>query len=98
MVHENEIVMLALGVGVYAFAMVCRGQLQRIMHWRTLFLAYQLLLAAWILTVLEGFWWGTVCNVLEHGCLAAGMVTLAGWCFRVTRGREGAQIDAHPGA
>ncbi len=98
MVHENEIVMLALGIGVYVFALTCRGQLQRIVHWRTLFLAYQLLLAAWVLTVLEGFVIENVCNALEHSCYAAAMITLAGWCWRITRSREGAQIDAHPGA
>jgi len=66
MVQENEIVMLIIGLGVLIFLLGNRSQLKRIPFADFLLLAFHALLAGWILTVLEGFFWGELLNYLEH--------------------------------
>lgn len=92
MAQENEVVMLALGVGVLAFALKHRKQLARVPHWRLLFLAYRILLVAWTATVLEGFFLPTALNLLEHAGYAAAATLIALWCWRA--GLGGASREA----
>ncbi len=82
MIQENEIVMLALGIGIYIFALGYQSRLERIFEWRFLRYAYQLLLAAWVFTVLEGFFFTETFNIMEHLCYACSTVLLAFWCWK----------------
>jgi hypothetical protein len=89
MIQENEIIMLALGIGSYFFAVINKIYLERVPAWPTLLLAYRILLAAWVLTVLEGFLFPEALNILEHGCYAVSALVLAFWCRQATRsGKE----------
>lgn len=88
-VHENEVVMLALGIGVFLFSFASRVTLQRISNWKLLRLAFLVLLVAWGATVLEGFCLPTVLNLLEHSCYALSAVLLAVWCWKTAFGKGG---------
>jgi len=83
MIHENEVVMLMLGVGVLIFVLESRPRLKQLPASKTLISAFYLLLAAWILTVLEGFFWEVVFNYLEHLCYAISAILVTVWCWRV---------------
>ena len=83
MVHENEIIMLILGIGVLIFAITHQSQIKRIYGWRNFLAGFYVLLADWIFTITEGFMWGFYFNILEHVCYLGSAVIIAVWCFRL---------------
>lgn len=83
MIHENEIVMLILGLGVFIFILGNQARIKRLHYPALLTAGFYLLFAGWILTVLEGFFWGGVLNVLEHVCYAVGAAFLCAWFWRL---------------
>jgi formate hydrogenlyase subunit 4 len=91
MIHENEVIMLALGIAVFFFALVNRTHLERIPGWNLLLAAYCILLAGWVMTVLEGFFPAGALNLVEHLCYAGSTLMLAAWCRRFVQagGRPG---------
>ena len=89
-IHENEVVMFALGVGVFFFSFASRLPLPSgISNWPLLRFAFLVLLVAWGATILEGFCLETVLNLLEHSCYALSAVLLAVWCWKVAFGKRG---------
>jgi hypothetical protein len=83
MIQENELIHLLLGLGILAFIFANRLRLKRIPASGILLAAYCVLLAGWILTVLEGFFLGGVLNLLEHACYAISSVLIFIWCWKV---------------
>jgi hypothetical protein len=83
MFHENELVMLLLGVGVLVLTMGNRSRLKRLPAWKILCAGFYVLLAGWILTVLEGFFWRGLLNYLEHMCYAGSSFLVAVWSWKV---------------
>ena len=88
MIQENEIVMLIIGLGVFIFVLGNRSQLKRIPYAELLLAGFYMLLAGWILTVVENVIWGEVLNYLEHMCYAVASVLLAAWCWKVFGGKR----------
>ena len=88
MIQENEVVMLLLGVGVLIFILVNRVQLRRLPASGLHVTALCVLLAGWVLTVLEGFFWQEWLNFFEHRAYATSSVLLAAWCWSVVGGRS----------
>ena len=93
MIHENEIIMVILGGGVFIFTLVYQTRIRRIPAWLTLISGFYILFAAWILTVLEGFFWESRLNYLEHLCYALSSVLMSIWCLRVIFGNKRSSID-----
>lgn len=87
MIYENEIIMLILGSGVLIFTLFHQAQIKRIPNWRTLMAGFYILIAAWVLTVLEGFVWQSLLNYLEHLCYAVSSALVAVWCFKLVSQR-----------
>jgi hypothetical protein len=83
MIQENEIVMLLIGVGVLIFIVKNRVQFKRLPEWKILTMAFYVLLVGWVLTVIEGFFWKAIFNLLEHICYASSSVLVAAWCWKV---------------
>lgn len=83
MVRENEIIMAVLSLGVLTFIYLNDVHLKRVEAFKLLFAGFCAFTAGWILTVLEGFFFETVLNLMEHMCYAAGGILLAVWCRRV---------------
>jgi hypothetical protein len=88
MIHENEIVMLIIGLGVLIFLLGNRSELKRIPSADFLLLAFYVLLAGWVLTVLEGFFWEELLNYLEHISYAVGSFLITVWCWKIFRDKK----------
>ena len=86
MIQENEIVMLAIGIFILIFTLVNRFRLKRLPESKILFWGFYVLLAGWVMTVLEGFFWKGILNYLEHICYAGSSALVASWCWRVFSG------------
>ena len=84
MIYENEIVMLVLGLGVLVFVLANREHLRRVPSFKVLIIGFCVLIVAWLVTVLEGFFWKAYFNFVEHACYAASGVLIAFWCLRVS--------------
>lgn len=92
-IFGNEIVMLLIGVGVLIFILGSRPRLKNLPASNILFAGFYVLLGSWIVTVLEGFFWESFLNYIDHGCYAVGSVLVAVWCCKVfgsgkTTGKE----------
>jgi hypothetical protein len=83
MLHENEIVMLLLGIIIFFFILRNKTQIRRIYAWRLLITSYFLLLAGWIFTIVEGFVLETALNMIEHLSYTISAILLAFWCWKV---------------
>jgi hypothetical protein len=86
MFHENEIVMLLLGVGVLILVLANRIRLKRVPASKILITGFYIFLAGWAMTVLEGFFWEDLLNYLEHICYAGSSLLMVIWCWKVFRG------------
>ena len=91
MIQPHEIIVLLLGLGVLVFILENRQKLHLIPASRILTSAFSLVLAGWILTVLESLFWKDVLNFLEHFCYAAGSFSMAVWCWKVFKPRKDPQ-------
>ena len=83
MIYENEVIMCILSLGVLTFMLAHHGQLKRVPAYGYLLTGFCVLVAAWLLTILEHFLWTSVLNFLEHFCYAFSSVVVALWCRRV---------------
>lgn len=83
MFDENEVVMLVMGLVVLILILLNFRRLQSVFSFNLLFSAYCFMTVGWIATVLEGYVSENALNVLEHSCYAAGMLTLAVWCWKL---------------
>ncbi len=88
MIQDNEVVMLLMAIGVLIFILVNRRLIMRIEAARVLVASFCVLLAAYVLTVLEGFFLEDLLNFLEHLCYAASSVLIALWCMKVFKPKE----------
>ncbi|MGB2631251.1 MAG: hypothetical protein WBD24_07200 [Candidatus Omnitrophota bacterium] len=89
MVHENEVLMFLLGAGVMIFIISNRQRVRSIPASNILFIGYAVLLAGWMLTILEGFFLEKVLNYLEHISYAVSSILIVVWCWKVFgRGRD----------
>ncbi|MBW1821272.1 MAG: hypothetical protein JRI92_05825 [Deltaproteobacteria bacterium] len=50
---------------------------------RILITGFYVLLAGWVLTILEGLFWNDLLNVLEHICYTASSILIAVWCWKI---------------
>ena len=94
MLHENEVVMLALGIGVCFLILSYRRHLKRIPRWSSFLTAYLLLMVAFVMTIAEGFLWSGVLNIIEHVCYAVSAILMAFWCWHFTAERNQGERSA----
>lgn len=87
-IFVNEIVMLLIGVCVLIFILGSRPRLKRLPASNILVAGFYMLLGSWILTVLEGFFWESYLNYIDHACYAVGSVLVALWCWKVFGSRK----------
>ena len=83
MIQQNEIIMLLLAIGCMIFILVNRQKVNRIPVAKTLIAGFYLLLAGYVLTILEGLFWNDILNVLEHICYSASAILMAVWCWKI---------------
>lgn len=85
MIHENEVLVLLLGMGVLAFILSNCSRLKYIQASKVLIAGFYVLLVGWILTILEGFFWQEYTNIFEHMCYAASSILICTWCGKIFR-------------
>ena len=83
MIQENEIITLLLGIGVMIFILANKQKVKRIPAAKILIAGFYVLLAGWVLTILEGLFWRELLNVLEHICYTASSILMAVWCWKI---------------
>jgi hypothetical protein len=88
MIQENEAITLLLGLGGLIFILANRLQLKHLPASKIFIAGYYVLLAGWALTILEGFFWGEILNLIEHICYTSSAVLMAVWSWMVF-GKEG---------
>jgi len=88
MIQGNEAVMLCLGTGGLIFLWRNRQQLNRLPSAKTLLLAYCILFLGWVMTVLEGFFWSSFLNYIEHICYAVSTIFVVFWSFAIFKQKE----------
>ena len=93
-ISGNEIVMLLIGVGVLIFILGNRPRLKSLPASNILIAGFFMLLVSWFLTVLEGFFWESFLNYIEHACCAVGSVLVAVWCWKVFGGGHPSRKEA----
>jgi hypothetical protein len=84
MLRENEVVMLALGIGVLFLILMNMDQIRKIRFWKILFTSYCVLLCGWLFTVLEGFILEKFLNLLEHLSYLLSSFCMAVWAWNST--------------
>jgi glucan phosphoethanolaminetransferase (alkaline phosphatase superfamily) len=85
MIHGDELIMLLLGLAVLAFIVMNKIRLRRIPGFKVFVSAFFCFLAAWIFTVLEGFFWEDTFNLLEHALYVSGTGLLLVWALKFGR-------------
>lgn len=86
--HENELLMLILGLCGLCVVASNRPTFRAIPHSRLLLVAYCFLVCGWSATVLESFWWEAGLNFLEHLAYAVSAILTASWTWLAFHGRE----------
>ena len=82
MIEIPEILTLVLGTAGILFVGTNKQQLSKIPFFKLIFFSYRILLVSWLLTVLEGFMWHDVLNLLEHLGYFFCSFLLALWCWK----------------
>lgn len=88
MVHENELFLLGIGIMVLAFVL-STSRLKRFPLPDLFIIAFAVLFAGWIFSVMEGFFMEDVLNVIEHVCYAGSSVLVAIWTWKTVGKKEG---------
>ena len=83
MIQENEAVTLLLSVGVAIFIAQNRSRLTSVPYCRLVISSFLALLAARVLTILEGYWYEEIFNFAEHICYSLSVVQLTAWMWLV---------------
>ena len=83
MIHENELVMLLLSMGVAVFIILKRHKFRQFPGWKLLFSAFLFFAAGSVSTVIETFIFNNFFNHIEHICYFMNGLILLIWCFRV---------------
>lgn len=85
MIHGDELIMLLLGLAVLVFIVMNKIRLRSIPAFKVFAAAFFCFLAAWIFTVLEGFFWKDALNLLEHALNVSGTALLFIWVLKAGR-------------
>ena len=83
MVQQNEIIMLLLGIGCMIFILVNKQKVKLIPVPKLIIAGFYMLLAGYVLTILEGLFWKDFLNVLEHICYSASAILMTVWCWKI---------------
>ena len=90
MMYENELIMLVLGLCLTVLLAANYTRMKGFPFSKILITGFYTLLAGWVATNLEGFFWEDFLNLIEHICYALSSVLVAIWCWKVFRKeREG---------
>jgi hypothetical protein len=88
MIQGNEMVMLCLGIGGLIFLWRNRHRVNQLPSGKILIIGFCILLMGWLMTVLEGFFWPTSLNYIEHICYAVSAIYVMLWTLAIFKQEE----------
>jgi hypothetical protein len=88
MFHENEILMLLLGLGALVLVWGNYARLRRYRAAHLFLWSFAFMLLGWVLTILEGLFLYSMFNFFEHLCYLVGSIFLTCWVWRITHRQE----------
>ena len=86
--QKNELITIIVAVGVLIFIMLHYTALRKLPNFKILVSSFYVLIASWILTILEGFFFPAVLNLLEHIGYAISAILLALWLLPTSINQE----------
>lgn len=88
-IKPDEVVVLFLGLAVLFFLLAKGERLKELPRIELFLASYAVLVAGWVLTILEDLFLRDTMNLLEHICYAGSTVLLMLWIgFAFLPGRE----------
>lgn len=91
MVEESELISLLITWGIVFFLLATRKVIRSLPSYQFLCISFGFFLLSRTCTVLEGFFWETVLNALEHICAFLGCAVFFWWCLQVGLRKEAGQ-------
>ncbi|HOK67430.1 MAG TPA: hypothetical protein PK054_03470 [Anaerohalosphaeraceae bacterium] len=88
MFEESELIALLITVGVSFFLLATRKIIITLPSYQFLLVSFGFYLASKVCTVLEGFFWETALNSLEHICAILSCAVFFWWCLRLGTDKE----------
>ena len=82
MFQDNELFNAVLAFAVLVFILTQIRGLTRLPKWTLLFSAYGILFTGLVVTILEGMFWPSILNAVEHACYACSALFFSLWCWR----------------
>ncbi len=82
-IEKSEFLLLLLSMGILIFLAGNASKFRQIQHSKTLIISFLIFFVGWVVTVLEGFFWESILNPIEHICYIVGAVFLAIWCRKI---------------
>jgi len=80
-VRSNELIIALLNTILLIFIIVVFEQIKKIAFWKPLILAIICFFVASILSVVEGFFFGRLLNIMEHIFYTFSAIMITLWCF-----------------
>ena len=88
MIEKSEFVLLLLSIGVLFFLAGNAPRFKKIPSSNILIAGFLVFFFGWVFTILEGFFWGTFLNLMEHICYIGGLLFIAIWCWKIFGRKE----------
>jgi hypothetical protein len=79
MIHENEILTVILGAGILHFIILKHAAMKENPSVGLLVPAFCILFSAWVLSILEAFFWAACLNFIEHFLYLLCALCLCAW-------------------
>jgi hypothetical protein len=89
MFHENEVIVMLLGLGVLIALAAGRFRIKQFPAWRLFLASFVISVVAWACTVLEDLALPRTLNVIEHICYATSTGLLALWAYVASSRKAG---------
>jgi|Deesub1362A_J573_1020465.scaffolds.fasta_scaffold00424_16 hypothetical protein len=83
MIQESEVIVFLVSIGCLIFICLNLQRLKMLPSWRLFLGSFYVLLVGLGLTILEGFIYGDILNLLEHICYAGNAILLSIWGWQV---------------
>ncbi|HOQ04059.1 MAG TPA: hypothetical protein PKY88_02445 [Anaerohalosphaeraceae bacterium] len=88
MFEESELIALLITLGVSFFLWATRKIIMNLPSYQFLLISFGFYLASKICTVLEGFFWESALNSLEHISAILSCAVFFWWCLRLGAKKE----------
>ncbi len=89
MIQDNEILALCVTLGVIFLILLDYRCFRQTPCFRLLFSGVWILAIAWILSILEGFFWLVAMNYIEHICYLLSTACFALWLIKSPLSNDG---------